>query len=261
MIEAWLRPRRRAPVERLSGASRHRRETVMSDLAALHRDLAHVVLVDRDLADVLGEITNIGRRAIPGSEAASVTLIEGGKARTAAVHGQMAKESEQLQYRLGHGPCLDAGRAGVVIVVSDMRTEQRWPHYAAQVAEAGVLSSLSVPLPFLGATIGALNHYATRPAAFSQDDVARGEEVAGFIAVAVANAQHSARSAEDAENMRRAMASRATIEQAKGILMERDKITADAAFAVLAQASQRDNVKLRDVADRLVQTGDVLGRG
>jgi GAF domain-containing protein len=233
----------------------------MSDLTALHKDLARVVLVDRDLADVLGEITEIGRRAIPGSEAASVTLIKGGNANTAAFRGQMAMDSEALQYELDHGPCLDAGRAGVVFVVSDMRTEQRWPDYAAQVVERGVQSSLSVPLPFLGATIGALNHYATRPAAFDEDDVARGEEMAGFIAVAVANAQHSARSAEDAANMRRAMESRATIEQAKGILMERYKITADAAFTVLGHASQRNNVKLRDVADHLVQTGEILGRG
>ena len=233
----------------------------MSDLTALHRDLARVVLVDRDLADVLGEITEIGRRAIPGSEAASVTLIEGGQASTPAFRGQMAMDSEEIQYGLDHGPCLDAGRAGLVFVVSDMRTEQRWPDYAARVVKRGVRSSLSVPLPFLGATIGALNHYASRPAAFGEDDVARGQEMAGFLAVAVANAQHSSRSAEDAANMRRAMESRATIEQAKGILMERYKITADAAFTVLGHASQRNNVKLRDVADHLVQTGEILGRG
>jgi GAF domain-containing protein len=233
----------------------------MSDLAALHRDLARVVLVDRDLIDVLGEITEIGRRAIPGSEAASVTLIDGGKPRTAAHRGQMALASEELQYDLDHGPCLDACRAGVVFVISDMRTEQRWPEYAAKVVEHGVRCSLSVPLPFLGTSIGALNHYATRPHAFGEDDVAQGEEMAAFIAVAVGNAQHSARSAEDAENMRRAMASRATIEQAKGILVERYKITADAAFTVLTRASQGSNVKLRDVADHLVQTGEVLGGG
>jgi len=77
--------------------------------------------------------------------------------------------------------------------------------------------------------------------------------------VAVANAEHSTRSADEAANMRRAMESRATIEQAKGILIERHKLTPDAAFTVLARASQRSNVKLRDVADHLVQTGEILG--
>jgi GAF domain-containing protein len=119
-----------------------------------------------------------------------------------------------------------------------------------------------VPLPFQGGIVGALNHYAARPEAFDEDDVARGEEMAGFIAVAVANAQHSARSAEEAENMRRAMESRATIEQAKGVLMERHKMTADAAFTVLAHASQGNNVKLRDVAHHLASADrGASGRG
>ena len=104
----------------------------MSDLTALHASLSCVVLVDRDLTDVLGEITDIGRRSIPGSEAASVSLIHGGQALTAVSRGQLAIDAEQLQYELGHGPCLDAGRAGLVFVVSDMRTEQRWPDYAAR---------------------------------------------------------------------------------------------------------------------------------
>jgi len=231
----------------------------MADLASLHEDLSRVVLVDRDLTDVLGELSDIGRRSIPGSEAASVTLVRGGEAFTAAFRGDIAADAERLQYERGYGPCLDAGRAGLVFLVSDMRTEQRWPDYARQVVECGVLSSLSIPLPFQGTTIGALNHYATRPDAFHDEDVTRGEEIADFIAVAVANAEHSTRSAEDAANMRRAMESRATIEQAKGVLMERHKLTADAAFTVLAHASQRHNVKLRDVADHLVQTGELLG--
>ena len=56
---------------------------------------------------------------------------------------------------------------------------------------------------------------------------------------------------------RAAMASRAVIEQAKGILMERHKVTEDQAFAELSRASQNTNIKLRDVADELVRTGAI----
>jgi GAF domain-containing protein len=94
-----------------------------------------------------------------------------------------------------------------VFVVPDMRTEERWPDYAEYVVSVGVLSSLSVPLPFQGATIGAINFYSAQPKAFDGGDVALGEEVASFIAVAVANAEHGARAEEDAANMRRAMES------------------------------------------------------
>jgi GAF domain-containing protein len=233
----------------------------MADLTALHQDLARLQLVDRELTEVLTEITEVGHRAIAGSEAASVTLIRGGEPGTIAFHGRMAREAEKLQYERGYGPCLDAGRAGMVFVAPDMRAEKRWPDYARHVVDVGVLSSLSVPLPFQSATIGALNFYSSKTDAFGDDDVALGEEVASFVAVAIGNAEHAARSAEEAANMRRAMASRATIEQAKGILMERFRLTGDAAFAVLSRASQETNVKLRDVADHLVQTGEVLGQG
>jgi GAF domain-containing protein len=232
----------------------------MTDLTDLHKQLAEVILVDRALADVLSEITEIGHRAIGRAEATSITLIRGDKAFTAAFHGQMALDAEEMQYERGYGPCLDAARAGEVFMITDMRTEKRWPDYARAASARGVGSSLSVPLPFQSATIGALNVYATRPAAFTADDAALGEEVATWLAIAAGNGEAAARSAEDAENLRQAMASRAIIEQAKGILMERLKVTADAAFTALTRASQDNNVKLRDVAEHLVQTGELIAR-
>jgi GAF domain-containing protein len=228
-------------------------------LGALHQELARVVLVQRELPEVLTEIVQIARRAIAGSGATSITLIRDDRGFTAAYDGQIAMDADELQYARGYGPCLDAGRSGEVFVVRDMRTEDRWPDYALHAAGLGVGSSLSVPLPFQGATIGALNNYARETAAFGDGDVALGQEVAAFVAIAVANAEATARATDDVANMRRAMASRAVIEQAKGILMERYKITPEQAFTLLTHASQRGNVKLRDIADELVTTGVLRG--
>jgi GAF domain-containing protein len=228
-------------------------------LVDLHRELAGVELVGRQLPEVLAEVVGIARRAIPGSDASSITLIRDERAFTAAYDGQIAMDADELQYQRGHGPCLDAGRAGEVFVVTDMRSEERWPDYARHAAEQGVGSSLSVPLPFQGATIGALNNYAGRPNAFSEADVRLGEEVAAFVAIAVGNAEASARATIDVANMRQAMVSRAVIEQAKGILMERYKVTAEQAFTLLTHASQRSNVKLREIAEELAGTGVLRG--
>ncbi len=228
-------------------------------LGALHRELATVVLVDRELPEVLTEVVGIARRALPGAEASSITLIRDDKAFTAAYDGQIAMDADELQYERGYGPCLDAGRAGELFLVTDMRTEERWPDYARHAADRGVGSSLSVPLPFQGATIGALNNYSGRPQAFGEADVDMGQEVAAFVAVAVSNAEAAARATSDVTNMRRAMLSRSVIEQAKGILMERYKITAEQAFTLLTHASQRHNVKLREVAEELATTGVLLG--
>jgi GAF domain-containing protein len=228
-------------------------------LSALHGRLAGVVIVGRELPEVLTEIVQISRSVMPGADATSITLIRDERAFTAAFDGQIAMDADELQYERGYGPCLDAGRAGELFVVDDMAAEQRWPDYAVHAAQRGVGSSLSVPLPFQGATIGALNNYSVRPHAFGEADVALGEEVAAFVAIAVGNAEAAARATDDVLNMRRAMASRGVIEQAKGILMERYKITAEQAFTLLTHASQRNNVKLRDVAEELASTGVLTG--
>src|SRR5215210_5423079 len=160
----------------------------MPELSRLHEDLARVVVSDRDIDEVLSEVTVIARRALPACESASITLIRGEEPFTAAHDGQMALDADELQYERGYGPCLDAGRAGQVFLIEDMATEQRWPDYARHATECGVGSSLSVPLPFQSATIGALNTYASRPHAFGDEDRVLAEEVASWIALAVGNA-------------------------------------------------------------------------
>ena len=221
----------------------------------LWRDLSQVVLVDRSLEDVLGEVTDIAARGIPGAESTSITLVRGDRAFTAAHTGEMALVADELQYEQGYGPCMDAGRAGVVLRIDDTRTEQRWPDYVPRVLEVGVRSSLSMPLPYQGSTIGALNIYSTRPQAFSS---AESEEaataVAEAVAVAVVNADAHDRLAENARNMRLAMESRAVIEQAKGVLMAQRGVDAEQAFDILRDASQRYNRKLRDIAAGIVAT-------
>ena len=168
----------------------------------------------------------------------------------------MALAADELQYEHGYGPCMDAGRGGVLLRVDDMRTEQRWPDYVAHVLTATpVLSSLSIPLPYQGSSIGALNNYSTSPPPSPRRSrSAPGTDVAEVIAVAVANADAHAQLFDQARNMRVAMESRAVIEQAKGVLMAQRHVDADQAFEILREASQRYNRKLRDIAFGIVES-------
>lgn len=217
------------------------------------RELARVALRDRDLPETLTEITGIARRAVPGAEATSITLVRDDRGFTAAFDGQLALDADELQYERGYGPCLDAGRTGLVMHVRDMRAEARWPDYAAAVVAKGVLSSLSVPLPFQGATIGALNIYATTVDAFGHESLRHAAEVASFVAVAVANAESHAASTKLAHQMQEAMASRSVIDMAKGMLIAQNGCSPDEAFTILSNASQRSNRKLRDLAQAMVE--------
>ena len=218
------------------------------------------MLTARRIYEVLGKVHDIAARNIPGAESTSITLVRGDRAYTAAQTGEMALAADELQYERGHGPCMDAGRAGVVLRIDDMRTEERWPDYTARVVDVGVRSSLSVPLPYQGSSIGALNVYAGRPGAFA---TAESEEaataVAEAVAVAVANADAHDRLAEQARNMRLAMESRAVIEQAKGVLVAQRRLGPEAAFEILREASQRYNRKLRDIASGIVQSASEGG--
>jgi GAF domain-containing protein len=221
----------------------------------LLRDLSRLVLVDRTLEDVLGEIVAIANRQVPGAESTSITLLRDEKAFTAAHHGELALAADELQYERGYGPCMDAARGGVVLRVDDMRTEERWPDYVPRVLGTGVRSSLSLPLPYQGSTIGALDIYSTRPEAFaSPESLAAGREVAETIAVAIVNADAHWQVSEQARNMRVAMESRAMIEQAKGVLMAQRRVPAEQAFEILREASQRYNRKLRDIATGIVES-------
>jgi GAF domain-containing protein len=127
----------------------------------------------------------------------------------------------------------------------------------ARAAELGALSSLSVPLPIGDGMGGALNIYAREPDAFDESARESAAKFVPYAAVAVANMHAYDDARAMADNLQRALESRAVIDQAKGILMERHKIPADQAFQILARVSMHSNRKVRDIAEQLVLTGEL----
>ena len=227
--------------------------------ADLYQALAGVVLVDRGLDDVLDEICSIANSALAAAESTSITLVRGDRAWTAAHTGQLALDADELQYVEGYGPCMDAGRTGLTMYVPDMREEDRWPTYAPRAVERGVRSSLSVPLPFQGSTIGALNNYSSAVDAFSDSDIQTAQHITSFIGTAVMNADAHAGATASAEQMRSALESRKVIDMALGIIIARRHCTPDEAFRILSTASQNHNRKLRELAASLVESETAPG--
>jgi GAF domain-containing protein len=207
---------------------------------------------EADLDTVLTTVAEVTKRTVPGAQQVSVTLIQGSEAYTAAYTGELALTLDTWQYEQGRGPCLDAATTGAAMLVSDLGTEARWPEWAARARSTGAGSSLSIGLPIQEAVVGALNLYGTRPGAFD-DDVDLAGTLAGYAAIALANAHLYESTATLAQQMQAAMHSRAVIEQAKGIIMGQRRCTADEAFAILARVSQDSNRKLREVAESLVE--------
>jgi transcriptional regulator with GAF, ATPase, and Fis domain len=229
----------------------------MSEDARLQalRALSQFLVADVSLRDTLLRVSQITAEAMPSAEMAGISLLDDDGRPTTAVFTDM--ESPQVdagQYSSGRGPCLDAWRSKQVVRIDDMAMAAvDYPEFAQLAHDHGVCSTLSLPLIVGGEGIGALNLYALTPNGFSAADEAIGLDLATAAAVVLANTGAYWGAFNLGEQLTEAMASRAEIEQAKGMLMARSPgITADDAFGVLRRASQRENVKLRDIAKRLV---------
>jgi GAF domain-containing protein len=215
-------------------------------------ELSQLQLGETDLQAVLRRVAELAKQTLPGAADASVTLLESDRAYTVAFTGKLAKDLDETQYQEGYGPCLEVAQSSGTLAVTDMAAETRWPAFARQALAAGVRSSLSVALPLQEAVVGALNIYATQPGSFDPDATELARTFAGYAAVAIANARLYQITATLADNMRRAMETRAVIEQAKGIVIAQQHCSPEYAFELLTRLSQTTHRKLRDCATNLV---------
>lgn len=215
-------------------------------------ELGRIMLGSQPLNATLQRVAELAKQVIPNVYDASVTLIEGDRAKTVVFTGPLAVELDERQYELGFGPCMDAAMSGETIVMDTRDHEAAYPDFAPIALRAGVNHVVSVGLPVPQRVIGGLNLYATDEAALDQDSVELAETFATYAAVAVANAALYTSTANLARQMQQAVKSRAVIDQAKGILMAQHRYSSDDAFAALVRASQSENVKLRDVAQQIV---------
>ena len=229
-------------------------DTFNERLAAIARALFHEPDVEATLKRTVADAASM----LDDAMYASVTLVlQRRQVETPVYTDDRALRADQLQYDLGVGPCLDAVWEQDTFHIQDMTTEPRYGDWSRRVvAETGIRSSLSLQLftdPEAVVSLGSLNLYSPRPRSFDPDTRAEAVAIAAHAAIALQSAQTEA-------HLRSGLVTRTVIGQAEGILMERLKITADQAFAVLSRLSQQSNVKLRHVARNLVETGE-LPRG
>ncbi|MEU9646896.1 GAF and ANTAR domain-containing protein [Streptomyces sp. NPDC048188] len=217
-------------------------------MASLARDL----LAQESLDDTLERITASATELVEGCDAAGILILRGGQVQSLAPTEQVVVDSDDLQGRLGEGPCFDAARSSSgerQFRIADFRDEaERWPRYVPEARKLNLGSMMGFLLFTEDEDLGALNLYSYRPGAFSAADETAGWLLASHAAVAFSSARTHAQ-------MQEAIGTRHTIGEAMGILMGRHRLTEDQAFAVLRRYSQDNNVKLRDVAARVCERG------
>src|SRR4051794_534018 len=202
-----------------------------------------------DVEGTLQAITAAAVRTVPHADDCGISyVIARRKIQPRAWTSDLPRRVASLQERLGQGPCMDAAWDQQIVWVDDVRADDRWPQFGTQAAELGVGSMMCFQLFITGDQLGALNMYSRTRAAFDDESEDIGLVFASHAAVALAGAEHEA-------NLRIGMGNRDVIGQAKGILMERHRLSAQQAFGVLARISQEMNRKLVDVARELTDTG------
>ncbi len=198
---------------------------------------------------VLDGVVSLACSMVPGADDATVTMVRKDRhCYSAAATSALASDFDVLQDETGEGPCLDAIWHQETVRVDDLAGDPRWPVLGPRAADRGVRSMLCLQLFVHRDTLGALDLLGRTTSAFTDESEHVGLLLASHAAIAAADAQHL-------ENVTSALVNRDVIGQAKGILMERFKITAAQAFAVLAKVSQDTNRKVSAVAEDLVRTG------
>jgi GAF domain-containing protein len=226
-----------------------------SDLDRFHETLMalnSVLLTQTRLDDVLTLVASLGRDTLEGVTSVSVSVQRDNRLVTPASSDDAALRIDSVQYGSGQGPCVEAATKGVRVDLPTTDGHPRWPELQEEASKLGIHSITSLPLSVGDTPIGALNLYSDRPGGLPVPEVDRALKFAKAAAVLLANAQALEREETRAAQLKEALLTRDLIGQAKGILMEREGVSADAAFDLLRKASQAANVKLRDIAERFV---------
>ncbi|WNV87429.1 GAF and ANTAR domain-containing protein [Umezawaea sp. Da 62-37] len=241
------------------------RELPLADeLAVVFARMSGLLLSQETVATALELVVSSAAEVISGAAGVGVSLMDDtGRRITAAASDPVVGRLDQLQYDLDEGPCLQAMADGVVCRIDDMGTEARWPRWTALAAGAGTCATMSVPLVAGDRCLGAIKVYATEAAVLGD----REENLLGLFAAQAAVLVANVKAYDDAqrfsERLTAALRDRDAVNIAKGVLMERERVDADTAFALLMSLCERDAKPLHDVAWAVLRSsrGELPERG
>ncbi len=220
------------------------------------------VLDERSLDDLLQRVVVLASHTVPSAHSVSITVADPSGFRTSNASQDEALVVDLAQYAGDDGPCLRSCRSASQVQVAVGAESERWPEFHAKATELGVTAVLSTPLVrSSGDAIGALNVYAHDTGGFPDEAAGMASLIGEHAMILLGKVLELRGATQLNEQLREALASREIIGEAKGIIMERQNCTRDEAFNILRRASQRENRKLRDLAEELVTRVEARSTG
>jgi len=216
--------------------------------------LADTLVADFDIVELLDRLSRACVATLQVSAAAILLDNQKGRLVVVASSSEESRLVEVAQLQNDQGPCLDCVRTGSVVVSDDLtRDTARWPLFARAAIDAGFSSVVSLPLRLRDQTIGGLNLFQSGAAPISPSDRAIAQGLADVATIGILQQRSRHRSELLAEQLQSALTSRVLIEQAKGVVAEREGLDMAAAFELLRKVARDTNAKLTDVARSTVE--------
>jgi len=218
-------------------------------LARTFVELADTLVADFDVVEILTRLTD---RCVDvlGVGAAGIMLVApDGELRVMASSSEAMRVLELFELQAQEGPCLDCYRGGQPVVNQDLSVSNgRWPHFANEALAAGFRSVHALPMRLRGLVIGALNLFHVEPGEMSDVDVGAAQALADVATIAILQHRAALEAQLVNEQLHHALTSRIVIEQAKGIVAEREGLSMERSFARLRNHARNHNRRLADVA-------------
>lgn len=261
----WLKPiadtavARRAGLLRAEGWSEMAEMTEMTEreMTDVFVELADTLVADFDMIDFLHVLTERCVQLL-GVSAAGILLNDGqGALQVVAASSERTRLLELFQLQTDQGPCLDCFRTGQPVSVTDLPSEGRWPRFTTAAAEVGFGAVHALPMRLRSDVIGALNLFDVQVGAIKAGKLRVGQALADVATIGLLQQRAIRHRDVLTEQLQTALNTRILIEQAKGILAERLHLDVAEAFAVLRSAARRDNRRLSDLAQAIVDGSEL----
>ncbi|GAB0105942.1 GAF and ANTAR domain-containing protein [Nocardia sp. JMUB6875] len=216
---------------------------------------ARLLPIEYESDEALDELVTAATEVL-GVTGAGVVMLTDGRLRLAKTAGDHVTAAELCQEQRQEGPCVDAQRSGQVVAIGDItRCAARWPQYTAVARQHRVVAVAGIPMRLRNNMIGAVDLYENRSRSWAEPDLEVAQLLADTAAGYVVNADKRQRQQALTGQLRQALESRVVIEQAKGVVSNANGITPDEAFALIRRYARTHQLRLRAVAQAIVETG------
>ena len=216
--------------------------------------LADTLVADYDVVELLDQLVEACVSLLGVTAAGLLLNDQKGSLALVASSSEETRLLEIFQLQNNEGPCLDCVRTGTAVNSADLEADRaRWPVFVPEALSAGFRSVTAVPLRLRNETIGGLNMFSDAESVLAGDDRDLAQALADVATIGILQQRSAHRTSVLAEQLQHALNSRVVIEQAKGVLAERDQVSMDVAFATLRKHARDHNLKLGDVAFAVVR--------